>query len=188
MSKTSTVGRRIVGGVVGSLLCGVLLLVAAWAVVVGNTNDNDNEDVALAAFIFLGGLGLVVGATVGAAVGATFAQKVLGQMCYFWEALLGAVVGLLVGVPFVVTVYGAPVALVLIVGGAVIGSGWKAEREPSSSGTQGVYSPGDTPKAQPGQPKCPFCHSTAFRVVEEAGFRRCSECHSVLPSYIQGNG
>ena len=40
---------------------------------------------------------------------------------------------------------------------------------------------------QPPQPKCPFCHSTTFHIEQEAGSRRCSDCHSVLPNYIQGN-
>jgi hypothetical protein len=44
-----------------------------------------------------------------------------------------------------------------------------------------------TPKQEPRLAKCPFCRRTTFRVVKEAGIRRCSECHSVLPSYIQGN-
>ena len=47
--------------------------------------------------------------------------------------------------------------------------------------------PGDMLKQQLGQAKCPFCHSASFNVVEEAGSRRCSDCNSVLPSFIQGN-
>ena len=62
----------------------------------------------------------------------------------------------------------------------------------SASGTvrpqQGATPAWDPVKQPPAQAKCPFCHSTTFRVEQEAGSRRCSECHSVLPSYIQGNG
>ena len=61
------------------------------------------------------------------------------------------------------------------------------QRSLFSSGMQGVYSSGDTQKQQPVQAKCPFCHSTTFRVEKEAGSRTCSDCHSVLPKYIEGN-
>jgi hypothetical protein len=53
---------------------------------------------------------------------------------------------------------------------------------------QEAYLPGDTLRQQSAQAKCPFCRSITFRVKEEAGSRRCSDCHSVLPYYIQGNG
>jgi hypothetical protein len=43
------------------------------------------------------------------------------------------------------------------------------------------------PKQKPGQVKCPFCASTTYHVVEETGHRRCSDCHSDLPSFIRGN-
>ena len=52
---------------------------------------------------------------------------------------------------------------------------------------QEVTPSGHAPKQEPRLAKCPFCRRTTFRVVKEAGIRRCSECHSVLPSYIQGN-
>lgn len=52
---------------------------------------------------------------------------------------------------------------------------------------QGATLAGDTLKQQPRRAKCPHCASTTFRVEEEAGYRRCSNCHSVLPSYIQGS-
>jgi hypothetical protein len=61
----------------------------------------------------------------------------------------------------------------------------------SASGTvrpqQGATLAWDSAKQPPAQAKCPFCHSPTFRVEQEAGSRRCSECHSVLPSYIQGS-
>lgn len=66
-----------------------------------------------------------------------------------------------------------------------------AERPSSLSGTShpqpGGTPSGDTLKREPQQAKCPFCASTTFRVVEESGQRRCSDCHTVLPRYIQGN-
>ena len=175
---------RIAGSVVGLLAGGLAL---GWLLLGLFCPDNHGDpDEGLLAFVILAGLGLLVGGTIGAAVGATIMQKSLRQRSSFWKALLGAAIGLLVGIPCVLTVYASPIALILIVAGAVIGSG----SSPSSGMTrpqQGVISPSDTMKQQPGQAKCPFCHSTTFRVEEEAGLRRCSDCHSVLPSYIQGN-
>lgn len=179
---------RIVGSVLGLLVGGVLL---AWLLLAlyGPSSNGDPYDMgAWGDFIIFGGLGLLIGGAIGAAVGATVVQKLLRQRSSFWKALLGAAIGLLVGGFFVVTVYGAPVALVLIIAGAVIGSGWKGKPDPSSSGMQGVVSPSDIMKTQPAQARCPFCQNTAFLVVEEGGSRRCSECHSVLPTYIKGNG
>ena len=50
-----------------------------------------------------------------------------------------------------------------------------------------VTSASDSVKQRPRIAKCPSCRSNTFRVVEDAGIRRCSNCHSVLPNYIQGN-
>jgi hypothetical protein len=176
---------RIAGSFVGLLVVGVLL---GWLLFnhfypPDNRGDVDQDNFAL--FIY-GGLGFLIGGTIGAAGGATVVQKILRQRSSFWKALLGAVVGLLIGIPIVLTVYGIPLVPVVVVAGAVIGSRGKDEPV-SSSGMQGVISPDDTLKLQPGQAKCPFCHSTTFRIEEEAGSRRCSECHSVLPNYIHGN-
>lgn len=49
-----------------------------------------------------------------------------------------------------------------------------------------VASSSDSVKLRPRAAKCPFCRSRTFSVVEEAGSRRCSDCHSVLPSYVLG--
>jgi hypothetical protein len=182
MNKTSTVGRRIEGSVVGLLAGGMAL----GALLVGLFGQSWGEDWAFGAFIFFGGLGFLGGGIVGAAVGATVLQRGMKQSSSFWDALAGAVVGLVIGVPCALTGFGIPLVPVLIVAGAVIGSGGKDEPGPSC-GTQGVIS-ADTVKQQPGQAKCPFCHSTTFRVEEDVGSRRCSDCHSVLPNYIQGNG
>jgi hypothetical protein len=93
---------------------------------------------------------------------------------------------------FVVILFGPPAALVGAIIGAVAGvriaSGGKDKPADAVMirPQHGVISP-DAPKPQPGQSKCPFCHSTTFYVEEEAGSRRCSDCHSVLPNYIHGN-
>ena len=50
-----------------------------------------------------------------------------------------------------------------------------------------VTSASDSVRQRPRLAKCPFCRSVTFRVVEEAGSRRCSNCHTILPSYTQGN-
>jgi hypothetical protein len=123
MSKTSTVGQRIAGSVVGLLVCGVPL----GALLVGLYGQSWGEDWAWGAFIFYGGLGFLIGGTIGAAGGATVAQKRLRWRSSFWRALLGAVVGLLIGLPFVLTVYGIPIVPIPIVAGAVIGSVWGAK-------------------------------------------------------------
>jgi hypothetical protein len=143
MSKTSTVGQRIAGSVVGLLVGGVLGYIAAVFVVAGMANGN--EDAGFCYSILLCPPGSLLGATIGAAVGATIMQKVLRQRSSFWKALLGTVAGLLVG--------GLPTALCLralydseiwhdglsaflvavavacasAVAGAVVGSGWKAK-------------------------------------------------------------
>ncbi len=58
---------------------------------------------------------------------------------------------------------------------------------PMTRPQQKVTSASDSVRQRPRLARCPFCRSVTFRVVEEAGSRRCSNCHSVLPSYTQGN-
>ena len=188
MNKTSTVGQRIAGGVVGLLTGGMLLGGLSYSVFYTSPPGGD-PDQDLVAFVILGGLGFLIGSPIGAAAGATMTQKSLRQRSSFWRALLGAVVGLLIGMPFVLTFFGTPLALVSIVAGAVLGSGWGAKPADTLAALpqQGVVSPGVMLKPQPGEAKCPFCRSIAFRVVHEAGCRRCSDCHSALPNYTQGN-
>ncbi len=72
-------------------------------------------------------LGTLLGATVGAALGATFAQKLMKQRSSLSRTIFASVVAMLAGVPLVWIQVGAPIAAILIVAGAVIGSGWKAE-------------------------------------------------------------
>jgi len=176
MRKTSRVLVRIAGSLVGFLIgayC-ALPVTACVAHLIPSLRQGPEEAVGLVILFVAVPVGLLIVGPLGAAIGATVTQTVLRQRSSFWIALLGAVVG--TAVPVIGTVIGA-----------VAGSGWKAKPTPSSSGTQGATSPGDTLKPQPVQAKCPFCHSTAFHVKEEAGLRRCSGCRSVLPKYVQGN-
>lgn len=143
MSKTKVVLLRIVGSVVGLLVSGVLGCVGAALIVAGMANGN--EDAGLAYTILLWPPGFLLGATIGAALGATTMQRVLGQRSSFWKALLGTVAGLLVGglptalcvrasydhgiwhdglAAFLVAV---AVACASAAAGAVFGSGWKAK-------------------------------------------------------------
>ncbi|MBM4445543.1 MAG: hypothetical protein FJ020_09660 [Chloroflexi bacterium] len=126
MRGTSTVGRRIIGAVVG-LLAGGLALGVLAAFLVLRYDDSDDPDYALLGLIFFGGLGLLIGAVLGAAGGATFAQKLSNQTSSFWRALLGAMVGMVAGIPCVLSTIGIPVMPILIVAGAVRGSGWGAK-------------------------------------------------------------
>lgn len=88
------------------------------------------------------------------------------------------------------TPFGALHGLVMgAVIGAVIGffvRGTPANATPARR-QKGGYSCGDMLRQRKGQAKCPFCHSTTFRVDHDARLRRCGDCRSVLPNYIQGN-
>ncbi len=125
MSKTSTIGWRIIGSVVGFLVGGVALGLVGGLIVMQLTPDSTAGRETHFILIGLVSPGLPIGGTMGAAVGATVAQKVLRQRSSFWKTLLGAVVGLPIGVLCALTRYGIPLLPVLIVAGAVIGSGWK---------------------------------------------------------------
>jgi hypothetical protein len=124
MSKTGMVLWRIAGSVVG-LLVGGLALGALFIALFYRHDSGDEYD--LLEFIFFGGLGLLVGATLGAATGATVAQKLLRQRSSFRKTLLGAVVGLPIAVLCAWTGFGILFLPIPIVAGAVIGSGWKAK-------------------------------------------------------------
>jgi MFS family permease len=171
----SKVLLRIVGSILGLLAGGVVLGLLSVIILSWNYEGDPDEGVWYTANFFA--LGFLVGAVVGAAAGATITEKAIRQRSSFWRALLGALLG-------------SVVPLIGTVAGAVIGSGWKAKRAEAvmTRPQQGVVSLGDTVKQPPGVAKCPFCQSTAFRVVEETGSRRCSECRSVLPGYMKGNG
>jgi hypothetical protein len=64
-------------------------------------------------------------------------------------------------------------------------AGRASSASPVTHPQQGETLTSYAPKQQPQWAKCPFCRSISFRVEEEAGYRRCSNCHSVLPSHIQ---
>jgi hypothetical protein len=138
MRRTLRVLARIAGSLIFSLGGGVLGFLGAWAVVVRAANGN--EDAGFAYGLLLCPPGFLVGATIGAAAGATIMQKALRQRSSFWRALLGAVVGLLAGVFVIYCLWRLDVNMaaewweVAIAGisapmtaGAVIGSSWKAK-------------------------------------------------------------
>jgi len=193
----SSVGRRIAGSVIGLLVGGVVSplavyasgLLVLWVTGLLDGQYVDQEDYDILVWFIIVILSILGGATIGAAAGATITQRRMKQRSSFWRAMLLAGVGMLVGIPCVLFVYFIPFAPIMIVAGAVIGSGWKARpADPMMPRPhQGVILPSDILKTQPGQARCPFCASTTFRVEQEAGLRRCSDCHSVLPNYIQGN-
>jgi len=134
---------RIAGSVVGLLVSGVLGYVGAAFIVAGMANGN--EDAGLAYSILLCPPVFLLGATIGAAAGATITQKVLRQCTSFWKALLGTVAGLVVGgLPTALCLWAlydhgiwhdglsaflaaVAVACASAAAGAVIGSGWKAK-------------------------------------------------------------
>ena len=129
MSKTSTVRRRTVGSVVGLLVGGVAVGgpgVLLMAILLLSSDSSGDLGLGVLAILVVG-LGSVIGGTIGAAKGAAIMQKPLGQRSPFWRALLVAVVGMLIGIPCALTYVGIPVLPILIVAGAVIGSGWKAK-------------------------------------------------------------
>ena len=134
MNKTSTVGRRIIGALVGLLAGG--LAVGALFLLLFYPHDNEHSESAPLLFIFFGGMGFLIGAILGAAGGATMMQKLAKQRSSFWRALLGAVTGPLAVVPVLVLSAGVPgiargaaivIVPTLIVAGAVLGSGWKVK-------------------------------------------------------------
>ena len=106
----------------GGVILGIGLLLLSTVPFVERDPDSDS-----AVIIITSALGCFVGATIGAAAGATIAQKRSSRRSSFWRALLGAVVGMGVGVPCALTGFGILAAPILIVAGAVIGSGWKAK-------------------------------------------------------------
>jgi hypothetical protein len=150
MRRTLRIVARIAGGLVGLVAAGMLGFYAACAVVAGTAKGD--EDAALIGVILLGPVGFLVGTPVGAAIGATIVQRMLREKASFWKGLLGAVGGLVVGVlptglclwtlyeqgvwhdgwwPFFV---GIAVVCAIVIAGAVMGSGWKAEPTAKAQG------------------------------------------------------
>jgi hypothetical protein len=138
MRRTLRILARIAGSVIFSLGGGVLGFLGAWAVVVRTANGD--EDVGLMGVILLGPPSFFLGATVGAATGATVVQRLLREKISFWRALLGAVFGLLAGVFVIYCLWRLDVDMAaewwevaiagttaLMAAGAGIGSGWKGK-------------------------------------------------------------
>jgi hypothetical protein len=128
----------------------------------------------------------LVGALVGFLAAPVLAFVVMtARLCNDYNPLNHAMILACMYSPF----WAVPGLVIGAVVGAIIGSGWKAKTPDAvvARPQQGVISLGDMLKPQPRQAKCPFCHSSTFRVVEETGSRRCGDCHSVLPNYILGN-
>lgn len=136
MKRTSTLWQRIAGSVVGLLIGGAFLGFVGWGLVTLvfwlPSLYETSLDQALTAWWLSIVLATLLGATVGAALGATFAQKLMKQRSSLWRTMLVSVVAMLAGVPLVWIQVGAPIAAVLIVLGAVLGSGWKARPISSS--------------------------------------------------------
>jgi hypothetical protein len=130
MSRRSAVLLRIAGGATGLLIGGVSAgVLLYWPAALPSMLLSEGPEDALGLWILIFGVGVLGGAAIGAAVGATKVQACLGRgQSSFWRALLGAVAGLLVGIPCALTGYGILLVPILIVGGAVVGSSWRTER------------------------------------------------------------
>jgi hypothetical protein len=189
MSKTSTVGQRIAGSVVGLLVGG--LAVGGLFLLLFYRHDSE-DDYDLLEFIFLGGLGLLIGSVIGAAAGATVVQKFLKQRGSFWRALLGTFAGLLVGgfvaLPLSAVIgllggmgwaTGALIVPTAMVVGAVIGSGWKAKPANAASSEA---EPGSSFERQGNDTHCKKCGTELIgpggpcRKCDDVKTRPCSSC------------
>jgi hypothetical protein len=144
MTRLLRILARIAASVVGSLLGGAVGYLGAWAVAGGFANGD--FDSAMILFMVSLPPSFLLGATLGAATGATIVQKVLREGSSFRKAWQGAVAGLLTGVvpaalsPWAVgTIEGwaffvpMAVACASTAAGAVIGSGWKAKPRDAAS-------------------------------------------------------
>lgn len=141
MRESLHVFARIAGSVVGSLLGAALLFFAAAALVTQATRGNTDDW--YRGMVVFGALGVAVGAVVGTAAGAAIVRRVQTREGSFWKGLLGAVVGLLasglsialcywVALNFRLAVWACFVlfaaAYVIMIAGAIVGSGRKAGR------------------------------------------------------------
>lgn len=133
MSRARSVLLRIIGSVVGLLIGGIggvsLAFLGLWLCLLPfekfDLFDGSSEERLLASLL-IAVCGALFGAPIGAAAGTTVAQRCMKQRSSFWRSLLLAGVATIVSVPGVWVQVGIPVAVILVVAGAVIGSGWKA--------------------------------------------------------------
>jgi hypothetical protein len=136
VSKTRVVLLTIAGSVLGLLVGGEV--VAGPILGLSYRRIIEAQEWEPLLFIMFGVPGIVTGATIGAAGGATIMRKVLRQKSSFWKALEGTIRGLLYGFFLAVLIgifLGGISKLVVfgliictsMVAGAVIGSGWKAK-------------------------------------------------------------
>jgi hypothetical protein len=135
MSKISKVLLRSAGSLAGLLVGGISagLILYLPAALLALFVSGDSDDDGLGTWVLIVGLGVLAGASVGAALGANIAQKAVRQRSSFQRALLGAVAGATIGVMcglagFDIGMMRLAIFLpVPIVAGAVLGSGWKAK-------------------------------------------------------------
>lgn len=129
-NKASTVWPRIAGSVAGVLIGGLPLGTVGFGLgllLISTVFYDASLDTAAMVVYLFALLSTLLGATVGAALGATRAQRQMKQRSSFWRAMLVAMAGWIAApAPYPFMLASIPVALVLIAGGAVIGSGWKA--------------------------------------------------------------
>jgi hypothetical protein len=129
MNKTSTVGQRIAGSIVGFLAGGVAMG-ALFVLVI----HRDDDEWGMVMWYYGVALGILIGGAIGAALGASTAQTAMGQRSSFWRALLGAVAGVSIGLVCLRIGPGILFMPVPVVAGAVIGSGWKAKPAAEAQG------------------------------------------------------
>ncbi|MDM7999040.1 MAG: hypothetical protein QUS33_03320, partial [Dehalococcoidia bacterium] len=92
--RKRTLLQRIAGAVAGLVAGGVPLGYLLGHIV--SRGYSDTGDI-ISAWLLFGGLGFLTGATLGAAAGATLAQRLMKRRSHFWRAWLGAVALLLLG-------------------------------------------------------------------------------------------
>jgi hypothetical protein len=153
--RKRTLLQRIAGAVAGLVAGGVPLGCLLGHIM--SRGYSDTGDI-MGAWLLFGGLGFLTGATLGAAAGATLAQRLMKRRSHFWRAwlgalallLLGALVSLPIAMDAVAGYYDKPASHGLfhllivrtfmgailfspatVVTGAVLGAGWKAGPAPT---------------------------------------------------------
>jgi predicted RNA-binding Zn-ribbon protein involved in translation (DUF1610 family) len=161
---------RTAGSSVGLLVGGVsMVLLLYWPAALLSLFVSGGSDDGLGLWILIVGVGVLAGASIGAALGATRAQTSLRRKkSPFRIALLGAAVGMVIGVPCALLArVHVSIVPILIVAGAVIGSGWGAK-----------------PGGEPGpcfirQGNDTNCKKCGFELIGPGGpCRRCNDVHT----------